>query len=107
MFASAATGKRGLARLVGLEQELAGANERNFALVQAISRLRRQLHDIRTGDAALERLARRRLSLVRDGETLYQLEPRAGVANRPTGAAPPGNAATHAAPGARHGERAP
>lgn len=78
MLASALTGNRGMVRIAALRSELAEANDQNFQLLQAISHLRTQLHRIRTDDLALERLARRRLSLVRDGETIYQL-------NRPDG----------------------
>lgn len=73
MLASALSGNRGIVRIAALRSELADANDQNFQLLQAINHLRTQLHLIRTDDLALERLARRRLSLVRDGETIYQL----------------------------------
>lgn len=73
MLASALTGQRGMVRIAALRGELAEANDQNFQLLQAINHLRTQLHRIRSDDEALERLARRRLSLVRDGETIYQL----------------------------------
>lgn len=84
LAASLLGGDRGLLRVRALRAELAVANDENFALMQEIERLRRQVHDVRTDDTVLERLARRRLSLAREGETIYQLQParRAG----PTGA---------------------
>ena len=74
MLASALTGQRGMVRIAALRGDLAEANDQNFQLLQAINHLRTQLHRIRSDDEALERLARRRLSLVRDGETIYQLD---------------------------------
>lgn len=74
MLVSALSGERGLARVASLERELAETNGHNFQLVQEINRLQRQLQRIRTDDAALERVARARLSLVRGGEVLYRLE---------------------------------
>ena len=62
-----------MVRIAALRAELAEANDQNFQLLQSINHLRTQLRLIRTDDDALERLARRRLSLVRDGETIYQL----------------------------------
>jgi cell division protein FtsB len=77
LLASAITGDRGMVRISSLRHELESVNDRNFQLLQGINRLRTQLHRIRTDDQAVERLARDRLGFVRDGETLYQLEPQA------------------------------
>jgi cell division protein FtsB len=68
-------GERGLIRVAQLREELQTASGQNFRLLQSVDRLRRRLHAIRTDDAALERLARQRLRLVRDGETIYRIEP--------------------------------
>jgi cell division protein FtsB len=77
LLASAVVGERGVVRIAFLRHELGAANDQNFQLLQAIDHTRKQLRAIRQDDAALERLARRRLRLVRDGETIYQLEPTA------------------------------
>lgn len=79
---SAVAGERGLMRIAHLRAELREVSASNFQRLQAIDRERKQLHAIRTDDAALERLARRRLRLVRDGETIYQLEPVEGAETR-------------------------
>jgi len=91
LLGSAVAGEHGLAKIRGLRRELAHVNDRNFQLVQGIDRARTELHRIRTDDAALDRVARRRLGLVRDGETLYQVEGLSPLA-------PPGKASRGPAP---------
>jgi len=75
LLTSALVGERGLIRVAQLREELRTASGQNFRLLQSVDRLRKRLHAIRTDDTALERLARQRLRLVRDGETIYRIEP--------------------------------
>ena len=85
LLLSALSGERGWVRISALKKELHETGDHNFQLVQSISRLRSQLERIRTDDAALEKLARRRLSLVREGEVIYKLP----VKNQAPAPAPP------------------
>jgi cell division protein FtsB len=82
MLVSAVSGERGLIRIRALEGELRATNEQNFQLVQAINSLRQKLRLVREDDATLERLARRRWPLVRDGEILYRIAPETLAAQR-------------------------
>lgn len=88
LLLSALQGERGLARVLQLERELADVNDRNFRLVQEIDRLRHELTMVRTDDATLERVARRHLGMVRPGEVLYRVRPRAAGAAAAASAGP-------------------
>ena len=89
LLTSALAGERGLVRIALLRRELREASAHNFQLLQSIDRMRKRLEAIRTDDGALERLARRRLRLVRDGDTIYQLEPEASTPASRRGERPP------------------
>tara|TARA_Y100000385_G_C12878804_1_gene544873 strand:- start:108 stop:680 length:573 start_codon:yes stop_codon:yes gene_type:complete len=73
LFVSAATGELGLAKGLSLESELAEINQASFHMMQEIDQTREQIRKIEEEDLALENLARRRLHMVRDGDTLYRI----------------------------------
>ena len=73
LLASALAGDRGLRETWRLESQLAEINEESFAQMQEIRDLREQLTSLDSDDAALARVARRRLHLVLPGETLYRV----------------------------------
>ena len=82
---SAIDGERGLRHVFRLNAELSEANQRNFRLVQGIHLRRRQVQRIRSDDAYLEQIARRRLSLVRQDEILYRVLAPTNAAARDAG----------------------
>ncbi len=90
LLLSALFGTRGLGRVLTLKQEVRATAERNFAILQENVADRDKLHGLRGDAAELERTARDRLHLVRDGDTLYRWEPAAD------GAAPDGHSLSSA-----------
>lgn len=61
----------GLPRLRGLERELADVNAENAELRRDITRLRVEVRDLRDDPAAVERIARDQLGLVRKSEVVF------------------------------------
>lgn len=84
--AAAVLGDNGLVRLRELERAQAALEQRAFALQQANEQLREHVRRLESDDVLLEKLARERLGLVRPGEIVYRLRPRAAA---PTPAAAP------------------
>ncbi len=64
----------GLPRLRALEHEMAGVNEENEQLKRDIGHLRIEVRDLRDDPAAVERIARDQLGLVRKSEVVYQFQ---------------------------------
>ncbi len=62
----------GLPRLRGLEKELSGVNEENRQLEREIDDLRGEVTRMRDDPAAVERIARNDLGLVRQSEIVFQ-----------------------------------
>jgi cell division protein FtsB len=62
----------GLPRLRGLERELSSVNEENKQLEREIEDLRGQVTRLRDDPAAVERIARDDLGLVRQSEVVFQ-----------------------------------
>ncbi len=75
LLLSALFGTRGLGRVLTLKQEVRATTERNFTILQENVAARDKLRGLRGDAAELERAARDRLHLVRDGDTLYRWEP--------------------------------
>ncbi len=67
---------QGLPRLRGLERELADVEEENAALRREIDELRGRVSRLRDDPAAVERIARDDLGLVRQTEVVFQFAPR-------------------------------
>lgn len=66
----------GLPRLRGLERELAAVDEENRRLEREIEELRGHVERLRDDPAAVERIARDDLGLVRQSEVVFQFPPR-------------------------------
>jgi cell division protein FtsB len=64
----------GLPRLRGLERELAAVEEKNRALAREIEERRAGVARLRDDPAALERIARDDLGLVRQTEVVFQFQ---------------------------------
>jgi cell division protein FtsB len=62
----------GLPRLRSLERELDGVRAENAELRREIDRLRVELRELRDDPAAIERIARRELGMVRKNEVVFQ-----------------------------------
>ena len=62
----------GLPRMRSLQKELAETNDENAALRRHIAELRGQVKDLRDDPAAVERIARDDLGLVRKSEVVFQ-----------------------------------
>jgi cell division protein FtsB len=67
---------QGLPRLRGLERELADVNEENAELRREIESLRGRVARQKDDPAALERMARDHLGLVRQTEVVFQFQAR-------------------------------
>jgi cell division protein FtsB len=65
----------GLPRLQGLDRELAGVVSENDELRREIARLRVEVRDLRDDPAAVERIARGELGMVRKNEVVFQFSP--------------------------------
>ena len=65
---------QGLPRMRALEKELAGVQAENTELRRDVTRLREGVKDLRENPAAVERIAREQLGLVRKSEVVFQFE---------------------------------
>jgi len=63
----------GLARMRGLEQELADVKSENADLTRDIARLRCEVRELKDDPAMVEKIARDELGLVRKSEVVFQL----------------------------------
>ncbi len=64
----------GLPRMRALEKELQGVQAENADLRRDVTRLRGEVKDLREEPAAVERIAREQLGLVRKSEVVFQFE---------------------------------
>ncbi|HVJ90123.1 MAG TPA: septum formation initiator family protein [Labilithrix sp.] len=67
---------QGMPRMRALEKELRGVEAENAELRRDVSRLRAEVKDLRDNPAAVERIAREQLGLVRKSEVVFQFEKR-------------------------------
>jgi cell division protein FtsB len=63
---------QGLPRLRGLQRELADVNAENAELRRNVAKLRVEVRELRDNPAAVERIARDQLGLVRKSEVVFQ-----------------------------------
>ncbi|HEY8077591.1 MAG TPA: septum formation initiator family protein [Labilithrix sp.] len=68
----------GLPRMRSLEKELTGVRDENAELRREVGRLRAEVKDLREDPAAVERIAREQLGLVRKSEVVFQFEKKGG-----------------------------
>lgn len=66
--------RSGLVQYVTLRQELAALSARNDGLKNSIRELRHQLERMKDDPAAIERVARDELGMVRSGEVVFKVE---------------------------------
>ncbi len=66
--------RSGLVQYVTLRQELAALTARNESLQGSIRELRHQLERMKEDPAAIERVARDELGMVRSGEVVFKVE---------------------------------
>jgi cell division protein FtsB len=62
----------GLPRLRALQKELDGVDEENAELKREVAKLRVEVRELRDDPAAVERIARDQLGLVRRSEVVFQ-----------------------------------
>jgi cell division protein FtsB len=67
---------QGVPRMRSLEKELAGVQAENAELRRDVARLRTEVKDLREDPAAVERIAREQLGLVRKSEVVFQFDKR-------------------------------
>ncbi len=65
---------QGLPRMRALETELSGVEVENASLRGDVGRLRTDVKELRENPAAVERIAREQLGLVRKSEVVFQFE---------------------------------
>lgn len=65
---------QGMPRMRALETELRGVEAENQELRRDVARLRTEVKDLRENPAAVERIAREQLGLVRKSEVVFQFE---------------------------------
>lgn len=65
---------QGLPRMRALEKELVGVQNENAELRRDVGKLRAEVKDLRENPAAVERIAREQLGLVRKSEVVFQFE---------------------------------
>ena len=65
---------QGMPRMRTLEKELADVEAANAELRRDVSRLRTEVKDLRENPAAVERIAREQLGLVRKSEVVFQFD---------------------------------
>ena len=65
---------QGLPRMRALEKELVGVQNENAELRRDVGKLRAKVKDLRENPAAVERIAREQLGLVRKSEVVFQFE---------------------------------
>jgi cell division protein FtsB len=68
----------GLPRLRALQKELDGVNAANTELRRDVARLRVEVRELRDDPAAIERIARQQLGMVRQSEVVFQFGSPAG-----------------------------
>lgn len=64
----------GMPRMRALEKELKEVEEENAELRRDVSHLRTEVKDLRENPAAVERIAREQLGLVRKSEVVFQFD---------------------------------
>lgn len=67
---------QGVPRMRSLEKELSGVQAENAELRRDVARLRTEVKDLREDPAAVERIAREQLGLVRKSEVVFQFDKR-------------------------------
>lgn len=65
---------QGLPRMRALEAELEGVQNENAELRRDVARLRGEVKELRDNPAAVERIAREQLGLVRKSEVVFQFD---------------------------------
>jgi cell division protein FtsB len=65
---------QGMPRMRALDKELRGVEAENAELRRDVTRLRTEVKDLRENPAAIERIAREQLGLVRKSEVVFQFE---------------------------------
>jgi len=65
---------QGMPRMRALEKELRDVEAENAELRRDVARLRTEVKDLRENPAAVERIAREQLGLVRKSEVVFQFE---------------------------------
>ena len=65
---------QGMPRMRALEKELSNVEAENAELRRDVARLRTEVKDLRENPAAVERIAREQLGLVRKSEVVFQFE---------------------------------
>lgn len=65
---------QGMPRMRGLDKELKGVESENAELRRDVARLRSEVKDLRENPAAVERIAREQLGLVRKTEVVFQFD---------------------------------
>lgn len=65
---------QGMPRMRALDRELQGVEAENAELRRDVTRLRTEVKDLRDNPAAVERIAREQLGLVRKSEVVFQFE---------------------------------
>ncbi len=65
---------QGMPRMRALEKELRDVEAENTELRRDVARLRTEVKDLRDNPAAVERIAREQLGLVRKSEVVFQFE---------------------------------
>jgi cell division protein FtsB len=76
LLGSSTFGSGGLLQLWHMHAEREALGEETLRLLVKNDDLRRSILHLRHSDRSLERLARERLGLVRDGEIIYRFRPR-------------------------------
>lgn len=61
-------------RMRALDKELKGVETENAELRRDVARLRNEVKDLRENPAAVERIAREQLGLVRKSEVVFQFD---------------------------------
>ena len=81
LLGSCVFGGGGLLQLWRLHGERSALGEETYRLLAKNDELRQSILRLRRSDRALERLARRELGLVREGEVVYRFRPRPSSAD--------------------------
>lgn len=67
---------QGMPRMRGLDKELRSVEAENAELRRDVARLRTEVKELRENPAAVERIAREQLGLVRKNEVIFQFDKR-------------------------------
>ena len=65
---------QGMPRMRALDTELKGVETENAELRRDVARLRTEVKDLRENPAAVERIAREQLGLIRKSEVVFQFD---------------------------------